>query len=474
MKQQTSIPDWPRIYCERRNKLRKTLGSCATLWLGQGMQPRNYADNPYYPFRQNSHFLYYTGLSEPDLALLSFPEPDSDILFCNPITLDDIVWMGSVHSRADLAREAGIDTIEDMALLGKYIKKTRTRGLPIDYLPPYQAFTALRISELLGIDPGDAVKNASMRLKVEVARQRLIKSEAEILEIEEALEVTGKMHRAAMAAARPGMREYEILSVIEAIAVAHNRRQSFPPIVTIHGETLHNHSYDGVLEEGQLVVNDSGAESPRYYASDITRTFPVSGTFSSMQAEIYQIVLKTQLTAIGMIRPGIRFRDLHIAACSILAEGLKDAGLMKGNPADAVAEGAHALFLPHGLGHCMGLDAHDMEDLGEEIVGYAKGEKRSDQFGMKYLRFTRPLEAGFVITIEPGIYFIPALIDRWKQERVHREFINYKKVEEFRGLGGIRIEDNVMVTSEGGRLLGPGIPKTIPEVEEAMGSRSEG
>jgi Xaa-Pro dipeptidase len=470
MKAQKSNFDWPQIYRERRNKLRETVGNCVTLWLGQGMQPRNYADNPYYPFRQNSHFLYYTGLSEPDLALLSFPEPDYDVLFCNPITLDDIVWMGSGHSHVDMARGAGIDTVENMARLGKYIKKAKAQGLPVRYLPPYQASAMLRIAELLGIAPGEVVKNASMQLKVEVARQRLIKSEAEILEIEDALGVTDKMHRAAMAAARPGMREYEILSVIEAVAAAHNRRQSFPPIVTIHGETLHNHSYDGVLEEGQLVVNDSGAESPRFYASDITRTFPVSGSFSSLQAEIYQVVLKTQLAAIRMVKPGIPFRDLHIAACKVLAEGLKDVGLMKGNPADAVAEGAHALFLPHGLGHCMGLDAHDMEDLGEEIVGYTKGEKRSEQFGMKYLRFTRPLEAGFVITIEPGIYFIPALMDRWKQERLHGEFINYKKVEEFRGFGGIRIEDNVLVTSEGGHLLGPGIPKTVPEVEEAMGN----
>ena len=446
------------------------MGNCVTLWLGQGMQPRNYADNPYYPFRQNSHFLYYAGISEPDLALLSFPEPDYDVLFCNPTTMDDIVWKGGGLSRVDFVREAGIDTVEDMTRLGKYIQKAKTQGLPICYLPPYQASTTLRISELLAIAHSEVAKKASKRLMKEVARQRLIKSEAEILEIENALGVTDKMHRAAMAATRPGMREFGILSTIEAVAVAYNRRQSFPPIVTIHGETLHNHSYDGILAEGQLLLNDSGAESPRFYASDITRTFPVSGSFSSIQAEIYQIVLRTQLAAIGKVKPGIRFRDLHVAACKVLAEGLRDIGLMKGNPSDAVAEGAHALFLPHGLGHCMGLDAHDMEDLGEEIVGYTKGEKRSDQFGMKFLRFTRPLEAGFVITIEPGIYFIPALIDRWMQERLHKKFINYKKVDELRKFGGIRIEDNVLVTSRGARLLGPGIPKTIPEVEEAMGN----
>lgn len=471
MHEQKSNLDWSQIYRERRNKLREALGNCVTLWLGQSMQPRNYADNPYYPFRQNSHFLYYTGLAEQDLGLLSFPESDYDVLFCNPITMDDIVWAGSGQTHVDMARKAGIDTIEDMARLGTYIQKAKAQSLPIHYLPPYQAPTMLRIAEFLAIALGDVVKNASQRLIAEVAKQRLIKSEAEVFEIEDALCITDKMHRAAMAATRPGMREFEILSVIEAIAVAHNRSQSFPPIVTIHGEILHNHSYDGVLAEGQLLLNDSGVESPRYYASDITRTFPISGRFSSLQAEIYQIVLRTQLAAIGMVKPGIPFRDLHIEACKVLAEGLRDIGLMKGNPADAVAEGAHALFLPHGLGHCMGLDAHDMEDLGEEIVGYAKGEKRSAQFGMKFLRFTRPLEIGFVITIEPGIYFIPALIDRWKQERLHRDFINYNKMDEFGGFGGIRIEDNVLVTSQGARVLGPGIPKTIPEVEEAMGNR---
>lgn len=442
-----------------------------TLWLGHRLQSRNFADNPYYPFRQNSHFLYYTGLSEPDLALLSFPDSEYDVLFCNPMSLDDIVWAGSGHSRVDMAREAGIDTVEDMARLGKYLRKAMVQGRPIHYLPPFQASSILRIAELLVIKPGEVAKNASPRLKAEVARQRMIKSEPEILEIEDALGITDKMHRAAMAASHPGMHEFEILSVIEAVALAHNRRQAFPPIVTIHGETLHNHSYNNCLEEGQLLVNDSGAESPKFYASDITRTFPVSGSFSSLQAEIYQIVLRTQLAAIGMAKPGIPFRDLHIDACRIMAEGLRAMGLMKGDPVDAVTAGAHALFLPHGLGHMMGMDVHDMEDLGEEIVGYAKGEERSKQFGMKFLRFTRPLEAGFVITIEPGIYFIPTLIDRWRQERLHKDFIDYDKVEEFRRFGGIRIEDNVLVTAQGARVLGPGIPKTIPEIEETMENR---
>jgi Xaa-Pro aminopeptidase len=236
--------------------------------------------------------------------------------------------------------------------------------------------------------------------------------------------------------------------------------------VTVHGEVLHNHSYDNLLKDGQLLLNDSGAESPRYYASDITRTCPVSGRFTAVQAEIYQTVLRMQLGTIGMIKAGIPYREAHLGACRIMAEGMRSMGLMKGNPADAVDAGAHALFFPHGIGHMLGLDVHDMEDLGD-IVGYGKKEPRSSQFGLNYLRLSRPLEAGFVLTVEPGIYFIPALIDRWEGEGLHKEFIDYDRVRPFRAFGGIRIEDNVLVLAAGTKVLGPRIPKTIPEVEEA-------
>jgi Xaa-Pro aminopeptidase len=249
-----------------------------------------------------------------------------------------------------------------------------------------------------------------------------------------------------------------------------NRQQAYPPIVTVHGEVLHNHGYDNVLEDGQLLLIDAAAESPRFYASDITRTFPVNGRFNTEQAAVYQIVLRSQMAAIALIKPGVPYREVHSQICHVMAEGLRTMGLMKGNPADAVAAGAHALFFPHGLGHMLGLDVHDMEDLGD-VVGYPKGQKRDPQFGLNFLRLSRPLEPGFVVTVEPGIYFIPALIDRWRNERLHRDFINYDKLDPFRNLGGIRIEDNVLVTRAGARVLGPGIPKTIPEVEAAMGDR---
>jgi Xaa-Pro aminopeptidase len=461
--------NWPEIYRQRRNRIRKDVGGGVILWIGHTLQPRNYADNTY-SFRQNSHFLYYTGLSKPDLAVLSFPEADYDILFSKPTSIDDVVWTGPQPSRTELAREAGIDTVEDMERLEEYLAKTRQQGTKIHYLPPYQHSSLFRAAQLLNMENSEVIGNVSQLLMEQVAKQRSVKSDVEIAEIEDALAVTDRMHRACMAAARPGARESEIAGMIQGIALSGDRQQAYDPIVTIHGEVLHNHSYDGILEEGQLLLNDSGAESPMYYASDITRTCPVGGRFTSLQAEVYQLVLRMQLGTIGMIKPGISYRDAHLGACRILAEGLRTMGLMQGNPADAVEAGAHALFFPHGIGHMLGLDVHDMEDLGD-IVGYKHKEKRSGQFGLNFLRLSRPLEAGFVLTVEPGIYFIPALIERWQGERLHKEFLNYDKINALRDFGGIRIEDNILVTSTGSHVLGPGIPKTIPEVEEACAAR---
>jgi Xaa-Pro dipeptidase len=458
-------PNWPEIYRGRRNKIRSGMAGGAILWLGAGLQSRNYADNTY-PFRQDSHFLYYTGLAKPDLAMLSFPDSDHDILFYKPTSMDEIIWSGAGQSQEEMAGSAGIHIVEDMDRLKDYLAKTRTQGNTIYYLPPYSYSSLFRAAQLLDIDLSQVAVKSSQALMEQVAIQRSVKSAEEIAEIKDALGITDRMHRACMAAARPGVREYELAGIIQGIALSHNRQQAYSPIVTVHGEILHNHSYEGLLAEGQLVLNDSGAESPRYYASDITRTFPVGGRFTSVQAEIYQLVLRMQLDAIDTIKPGISYRDVHLSACRILAEGMRSIGLMKGNPSDAVDAGAHALFFPHGIGHMMGLDVHDIEDLGD-IVGYKKKDARSGQFGLNALRLSRPLETGFVLTVEPGIYFIPALIDRWQNERLHAEFINYDKLDAFRNFGGIRIEDNILVSPTGALILGPGIPKTIPEVEEA-------
>ncbi len=460
-------PDWPDIYRQRRNKIRAEVGGGIILWMGHSLQPRNYADTTY-PFRQNSHFLYYTGLSKPDLAMLSFPESDYDVLFLRPTSIDDVVWSGPEPSRFELAREAGLDTVEDMDRLEGYLAKAQSRGMKIHYLPPYQHSSLFRLVQLLNMETGEVMAKVSQILMEQVAKQRSIKSEVEIAEIEDALAITDRMHRACMAAAKPGKRECELAGLIQGIALSSDREQAYSPIVTVRGEVLHNLSRSGVLAAGQLVLNDSGAESPKYYASDITRTFPVSGRFTTQQAEVYQIVLRMQLGTIGMVKPGVSYREVHLGACRILAEGMCAMGLMQGNPSDAVDAGAHALFFPHGIGHMLGLDVHDMEDLGD-IVGYVKKEKRSGQFGLNFLRLSRPLEAGFVLTVEPGIYFIPALIERWQKEGLHKEFIHYEKVSALSGFGGIRIEDNILVTPGGAHVLGPGIPKTISEIEEACG-----
>jgi Xaa-Pro aminopeptidase len=457
--------NWPEIYRQRRNHIREKVGDGIILWLGHVLQPRNYADNTYV-FRQNSHFLYYTGLSKPDLAMISFASPDKDVLFGKSASMDDVVWSGPEPSLAELAAGAGIEKVEELDRLEEYLAKARKYGTKVHYLAPYQYSSLFRAAQLLKVGTDEVAPQASQLLMEQVAYQRSIKSDVEIAEIEEALCITDRMHRACMATARAGKRESELAGLIQAIALTHDRQQAFTPIMTIHGEVLHNHSYDGILADGQLLLNDSGAESAGFYASDITRTCPVSGRFTSIQAEIYQIVLRMQLGTIDMIKPGISYREAHLGACKILVENLIAMDLMRGNPIAAVEAGAHALFFPHGIGHMMGLDVHDMEDLGD-IVGYAKKEKRSGQFGLNFLRLSRPLEAGFVLTVEPGIYFIPALIDRWQQEGLHLEFINYDRVNDFRGFGGIRIEDNVLVTPTGTRVLGPGIPKTIKEVEEA-------
>ncbi len=457
------------VYRERRNKIREAADGGIILWLGHTLQPRNYADNTY-PFRQNSHFLYYTGLAEPDIAVLSFPEKDKDIVFSKPTTMDDVVWSGASLEKMPTARNAGIEKIEDIDRLGDYIAKARSGKQQIHYLAPYQASSQFRIAELLGIEPYKVNAGASKRLTEEVARQRNIKSEMEIQEIEDALRITDHMHRRAMAITKPGAYEYEIAGEIQAVALRSNFQLAFPPIVTVRGQVLHNHSYDNMLRDGDLLINDSGAESLNGYAADITRTFPVNGRFSPIQKDIYETVLNMQLGAIEKIKPGIRYKDVHLHACRILAERMNAIGLMKGNPESAVEAGAHALFFPHGLGHMMGLDVHDMEDLGD-IVGYPKGEPRSSQFGLNFLRMSRPLEKGFVLTVEPGIYFIPALIESWQKEGKHKDFLLYEKINALRNFSGCRIEDDILVTADGARLLGPGIPKTVAEVEAAMGRK---
>jgi Xaa-Pro aminopeptidase len=454
-------------YSSRREVLRRAVDGGAILIMGNNDAPKNYLDNVY-PFRQDSHFLYYAGVNETGMAALIEPDGRA-VLFGRPYDPDDLVWHGPRPHVGDHAAATGFSDSKDAAALGDELAKLIRQGVPIHYLPPYRAERAFQLSQLIGRDPKEVEAGVSRDLVRAVCAQRLIKTDAEVAEIEDALGVTAEMYRVAMTEARPGRREAEIAGLMQARALELGREQAFTPIVSVRGEVLHNHSYSNILADGDLMVIDSGAESPSWYASDITRTFPVNGRYTDRQRQIYEIVLSAQMAVISSAGPTHDNREMHRLAARTIAGGLTALGLMRGNPDDAVEVGAHALFFPHGIGHMMGLDVHDMEDLGD-IVGYPEGEKRSTQFGLAFLRMTRRLEPGFVITVEPGIYFIPALIDQWRSDGRHSDFIDYDRVETFKGFGGIRIEDDILITEEGCRVLGPGIPKTVNDVEAACGS----
>ncbi|MFP4082696.1 MAG: aminopeptidase P family protein [Candidatus Aminicenantes bacterium] len=454
-----------KIYSQRRDRLKKRLKSGVILFLGNEESPMNYPANPY-PFRQDSSFLYFFGLDTPGLAAVIDIQDDKEMVFGEDVTVEDIVWMGSLPTLKERAEKAGIKETALLRDLEKTLKEAIRQGKKVHYLPPFRPETALKIEELLGIHHTVAKDYASRDLIKAVVEQRSAKRKEEIEEMEKAHRVTYDMHTTAMNMAGPGIYEREIVGKIEGIACSAGFRLAFPTIFTINGQILHNHYHGHKLQEGRLVVNDSGAESAMHYAADITRTFPVSGRFTSQQKEIYQIVLKAQQESIRSIKPGVRFRDIHIKASKIITSGLKDLGMIKGEVEEAVKQGAHALFFPHGLGHMVGLDVHDMENLGEDLVGYDEKTKRSDQFGLAYLRFARELHPGFVMTVEPGIYFIPALIDKWASEKRFTQFIDYEKVDGYRDFGGIRIEDNVLVTEDGYRVLGKSIPKTTAEIEK--------
>ncbi len=456
-----------QIYQKRRRKLQDMLSAGVLLFLGNEESPMNYPANPF-PFRQDSTFLYYWGPDFPHLAAVIDLDEDREILFGDDFTVDDIVWMGPQPTIKELGEKVGVMETRPFGELETLVQEALAKGRTVHFLPQYRPENRIQISRLTGIQPDFVNHYVSVPFIKAVVAQRSVKSAEEIQEIEKALEITYQIHTAAMRMTKPGMVEREVAGALEGIALAQGGRLSFPIIFSIHGETLHNHHHENLMKEGDLVVNDCGAESALHYAGDITRTFPVSGKFSERQKAIYQIVLDANLAAIEAIKPGVKYRDIHLLSARVIAEGLKALGLMKGDVEEAVRQGAHALFFPHGLGHMMGLDVHDMENLGEDYVGYDEETQRSDQFGLAYLRLAKALQPGYVLTVEPGIYFIPELIDLWKAENKFREFINYQEVEKYRGFGGIRIEDDVLVTEQGHRVLGKPVPKTIEEVETTM------
>ncbi len=456
-----------KIYSERRNKLRKSLSTGLILFLGNQDSPMNYPAN-IYTFRQDSSFLYFFGLNGPNLAAILDIDTGKDILFGNDVTLDDIIWMGSQPSIKEKGKLVGVENTFPFLKINEFIGDAIKSGRKIHYLPPYRAEKTIRLEALLGIPNSQIKANVSEELIKAVVKLRSIKDEHEIKEIEKAMEIAFDMHTTAMKMGHPGIYEREIAGTIEGISLSKGGKVSFPVILSINGQTLHNHYHGNILKEGRMMVCDAGAETEMSYSSDLTRTVPVGGKFSNRQKEIYEIVLKANVEAIKAIKPGIPYREIHLMAARIIAGGLKDLGLMKGDTDRAVSEGAHALFFPHGLGHMMGLDVHDMEDLGENYVGYDDEIKRSSQFGLAFLRLGRKLQEGFVLTVEPGIYFIPALIERWKTENKFTEFINYAKVDDYIDFGGVRIEDDILVTSDGYRLLGKPVPKTVAEIESIM------
>ena len=451
-------------YVHRRAELKRRLGSGIALLLGNTESPMNYPANPY-PFRQDGTFLYYIGLNEPRLAAVVDVDADATTLFGDDATMDDVVWTGPQPTVAERAERVGIASTAPLADLADTLSAAQRDGRPIHFLPPYRAEHQATLHNLLGIHSDTLSHSVSDAFIDAVVAQREHKTQAEVEEIEAAVAISHAMHTTAMRETRPGRQEQEVVGEVTGVMRARGGHFSFPMIFSTDGQTLHNHHYGNRMATGQLVVHDSGTTSPEHYASDITRTIPVGGRFTDRQRPLYQAVLDAQLAAIDGMRPGVAFKDLHLTAARVLTTALADLGLMRGDTDEAVAAGAHALFFPHGLGHLMGLDVHDLEGLGEDRVGYGDAFARSDQFGLAFLRFARTLEPGHVLTVEPGLYFIPELIDSWKAEGRHAAFIDYDAIDDYRDGGGIRIEDDVLVTDSGHRVLGPPIPKTVDEVE---------
>jgi len=456
-----------KVYTDRRKKLRSELSSGLLLFLGNQEVSFNYPANTY-TFRQDSSFSYFFGLDLPDLAGVIDLDEGKDLLFGNDVDIDDIIWMGKQPTIKELGVKIGIDNTAPLKNLKDTVEKATKQDRTIHFLPPYRGETIIKLSELLGIAVTEVRTRTSVDLIKGVIKLRMRKEKIEVDEIEKMIDTAYIMHTTAMKMARPGVVEREIAGMIEGIALSRCGPVSFPVILTINGQTLHNHYHGNTLVEGRMLVIDAGCENELHYASDITRTVPVGGKFNARQNGIYEIVLNANLSTIKAVRPGIPFLEIHKLAATEIAGGLTTLGIMKGNPDEAVAMGAHTLFFPHGLGHPLGLDVHDLEGMGENYVGYDNEIKRSREFGLAFLRFGRKLQEGFVMTIEPGIYFIPELIDKWKSENKLASFINYDMVESYRDFGGIRIEDNVLVTDNGCRVLGKPIPKTVAEIQEIM------
>ncbi|MDR0798215.1 MAG: aminopeptidase P N-terminal domain-containing protein [Dysgonamonadaceae bacterium] len=454
------------IYIQRRNELKKLVHSGVILLLGNGEAAMNYRGNTY-SFRQDSSFLYYVGLDTPDLAYVLDIDNDKEYLIGDELTIDDIIWMGNLPSLKERAAAVGIETVVPQAQLSKLI----TPDHEVHYLKPYRYRNQLILSELLDKKTDAVLDRYSVKLTKAVVKMRLIKSPEEIVELEKAGATGYEMHLLAMKMCQPGTAEREIAGIIEGLAISKGNRVSFATILSMNGQTLHNHDHSGILQTGRLMLCDAGAENLNYYASDFTRTTAVGGEYSQRQKDIHNIVLNALNESIVLARPGITYKSVHRNAYRIVFEGLRDLGLLKGDTEEALQAGVPALFMPHGLGHSMGLDVHDMEDLGETFVGYDDEIQRDTLFGYRSLRFGKRLEAGHVLTVEPGIYFIPQLIEQWEKQKLHVDFINYDEVKKYLDFGGIRLEDDILITPGGCRLVyEKRLPVTIEEIARTVKS----
>jgi Xaa-Pro aminopeptidase len=455
-----------QVYTDRRLTLAKNIGTDGiVLLLGNEDSSMNYRDNTY-PFRQDSSFLYYFGLDVPTLTGIIDTDTGEEVIFGNELTIDDIVWTGTLPTVSEMAAMVGVIQTKAYDQVIHYVHKALIAGRKVHILPPYRPENKIKLAEWFNTSLDDVADYISVKLIKAVIAQRVIKTPLEVAEMEKAVSTSVDMMLAVIKHTRPGIKEYELVAKAHEAAIANNSRLGYPAIITTYGQTLHTHYYGNTLQEGRMVLSDIGAENNMHYGGDLTRTFPVGKTFTTRQKELYEIVLNAMEHAISMLKPGVRYKDIHLAAGQKLVEGLKQVNLMKGDPAEAVEAGAHTMFFQCGLGHMLGMDTHDMEDLGEPYVGYTDTlKKETFIFGLKSLRLGRELEPGFVLTVEPGIYIIPELIDRWQAENKYADFINYDVLNTYRDFGGIRIEDNFLITDSGYHLLGKYLPKSLKEIE---------
>ncbi len=456
-------------YVNRRTELKKLVKKGVILLFGNNESPVNYPSNGYYPFRQDSSFLYYFGINRDGLVGIIDIDEDTETIVGNDIDIEDIVWFGSVDSVKELAASVGVSKTAPMKQLQVICNEALRQHKPVHFLPPYRFDTKLQIFDLLGIHPNQQKEAASLELINAVITMRSTKEQQEIDEIENACSIGYKMHTTAMRLTKPGLTEKYIGGQVDGVAHSYGAMVSFATIYTQHGEIMHGAPRWDELQDGRLVLCDAGAENRNNYCSDNTRTYPVNGKFTQRQLDIYSIVEACHDYVLNVAKPGVRYKDIHLAVCRLMAGKLKELGLMKGDVDEAVNAGAHAMFLPHGLGHMMGMDVHDMEGLGQIYVGFDEETRPSTQFGTNALRMGRRLEEGFVVTDEPGLYFIPDLIDDWRAKGLHTDFINYDVLETYKDFGGIRIENDVLITADGCRFLGKErIPYHPKDVEEFM------